>query len=87
MVVTEPVEEVRAAVVLPAAVRFSCIVLGPLNWAGLTRPVSCEKRNVYIGPAWITGQLPPTTCIPVLGSLLLPVMWMTYFFSITLLWK
>ena len=46
VVAREPVEEVKAAVVVPAAVGLTFIILVPLNWSGMRLPVPCRKRSV-----------------------------------------
>lgn len=45
-VVREPVEEVKAAVVVPAAVGLSFEILVPLDGRGMRWPVPCRKTSV-----------------------------------------
>lgn len=46
VVVRKPAEEVETAVMVPAAVGLTLIILMPLNWSGMRCPVFCRKTGV-----------------------------------------
>lgn len=86
VVVGEPAKEVQAAVLLPAAVDLSFIMLVPLNGSAVGHPISCRKTSMCKGVACpFNLQLPAAATQA--SSLLLPLRVMRYSFTITVLQK
>lgn len=45
--VRKPVEEVKTAVVVSAAIGLNFIILTPLNWSGMRSPVFYRQRTFW----------------------------------------